>query len=121
MNKMPGNQNGSALLTLIVLAAIVYGVFIGIQYVPLKIESDSVDSILESIDTGHRTTPLTSARAVNNRISNLLNINQLDDMKESFDVSQNGASFTIRVNYERDLNLIYQNKVIQYEKSLTLR
>jgi hypothetical protein len=121
MNKLPGKQRGSALVTLIVLAVIVYGVFIGIQYVPLRIESTAIDSVLESIEISHKTTPLKNVNSIEGKILNLLNINQMKEMKDSFDVKQKGGGFVIEVSYERELNLILGNKVMQYEKSLVLR
>ena len=49
MNKLPAQQKGaSAIVTLIILALLAYGVYVGIQYVPQAIESKSVDSVLNS-------------------------------------------------------------------------
>ena len=121
MRKMPGKQNGGALVTIIVLALIAYGIYIGIQYVPLKIEAASVDSIFETIETGHRTTPVGSKNKINRQIKSLLDVNQMNDMFDSFHIMQNLDRTVISVSYERELNLLYEKKVIKYEKSLTLK
>ena len=36
-------------------------------------------------------------------------------------VTSNGSSYTITVNYERELNLIYSVKPIPFKKSITLQ
>lgn len=121
MKRMPGKQKGGALVTIIVLALIAYGIFVGIQYVPLKIEAGSIDSIFETIETGHRTTPVGSKAKVKNQIIKLLNVNQMDEMIDSFHITQNLDRTVISASFERELNLLYEKKVIKYEKSLTLR
>lgn len=122
MSKMPGSrQGGSALTTILILVVAGYGVFIGIQYVPQLIESGSVDSILESVDSLQRIEPFTSVGTVEAKINGLLNINEMDNMKDNFNVRQEGNSFIVEVSYERELNLLYEKKKISYEKTLTLK
>ena len=116
----PGKQNGGALVTILVLALLAYGVFVAIQYVPLRIESGSVDSILESLETGQTTAPARSVRDVEDKITSLLSVNQRNDLKENFKVRQNGNKFIITVKFDRELNLLYEEKVVTYENSLTL-
>lgn len=120
MNGMPANQKGGALVTLIILALAAYGVFVGIQYVPLHIEATSVNSILESIGGSHRASPLSSVSEVEAKIKNLLNINEMRELEDKFQVRQHLGDFIIEVQYERKLNLLFENRVIQYDKSLTL-
>lgn len=120
MNRMPGKQKGGALLTIVVLALIGYGIYVAIQYVPLRIESDSVDSILESIETSYQTEPVGSKSEISAKISNLLNVNQMDDLKKNFQVKQNLDRTVIEVKFERELNLIYEKKVLKYQNSITL-
>lgn len=121
MKKIPGNQQGSVIVTILVLALMAYGVFVGIQYVPLKIESSSVDSLLDNIEADHKATPIGSVSDVKDKINNILYINQLDHLRDSFIVRRYRGSLIIEVKYERELNLIYENKVMLYEKSLTIK
>lgn len=122
MSKMPGSrQGGSALTTILILVVAGYGVFIGIQYVPQLIESGSVDSILERVDSLQRIEPFTNVGTVEAKINGLLNINEMDNMKDNFNVRQEGNSFIVEVSYERELNLLYEKKKISYEKTLTLK
>ena len=120
MKKMSGKQRGGALVTILVLAVLAYGVFVAIQYVPLRIESGSVDSILESMENSQQKAPANSVREVQDKITSLLSVNQRNDLKDSFNVRQNGNKFIITVKYERELNLLYEKKVLKYDKSLTL-
>ena len=122
MVRMSRNQTGASFLgTTLILAIVCYGIFVGIQYFPQYIESSTVDSILDSIKSNEETDPTDSSQAVWNRIDNLLSLNSMQDMKDSFKVTQNGDSFTIDVSYERELNLIFAKKQLHYEKTLTLQ
>jgi hypothetical protein len=119
---MLGNQSGSSVFgTTLILAIVCYGIFVGIQYFPQYIESSTVDSVLDSIRSNEQTSPAGSAQAVRNQIDNLLSLNSMQDLEDSFKVTQNGDSFTIDVSYERELNLIFTKKKLLYEKSLTLQ
>jgi hypothetical protein len=120
MKKMSEKQKGGVLVTILVLALLAYGVFVAIQYVPLRIESGSVDSILESMESTQKTAPVKSTREVQDKIVNLLSVNQRLDLKDNFKVRQNGNKFIISVKYDRELNLLYEKKVLKYQKSLTL-
>jgi hypothetical protein len=53
-------------------------------------------------------------------IGRQLEINQMDELRDSFTVTQDGDKYIVKVNYERELNLIYEKKPMKYEKSLTL-
>jgi hypothetical protein len=118
---MKSSQKGSALVSLIVLVAVLYGAFLAIQYVPIAIESSSVDSILENLEKGHRTERAGSVQDVKDRIGNFLNINQMDDLQENFDASHSFGNYVVNVSYERELNLLFDRKALVYEKSVTLR
>jgi len=120
MVKIHGNQKGGAVMTLIVLAIAAYGVYVGLQYVPLHIESTSVDSILASLQGGQKAKPLTSVHEIEAKIKNLLYINEMRDMEEYFKVRNYRQSFTIEVSYTRELNLLFDTKVLNFKKSLTL-
>lgn len=120
MKGIPGRQKGGTLVTILGLALLAYGVFIVIQYVPLRIESGSVDSILDSMENTQKTAPVNSTREIQDKIVNLLSVNQRLDLKDNFKVRQNGNKFIISVKYDRELNLLYEKKVLKYQKSLTL-
>ena len=114
------HQKGSALSSLLLLAVFAYGVFVVIQYTPLYLESSAVDSILATIQGSHKGNPISSVQEVEFKIDNLLNINQMKDMKEYFKVSTYRGEILIDVTYNRDLNLLFQQKKIRYEKKLVL-
>ena len=113
-------QRGSVLSTLLILAVLAYGVYVVFQYVPLYIESSSVDSILSSIQGTHRSEPFNSVSEVERKIDDLLNINQIREMREYFKVDTYLDEIRIDVTYNRDLNLLFQQRKIRYEKQLML-
>lgn len=113
-------QGASAIMLIIILAVLGYGVFVGIQYVPQYIESNTVKSILDTVVDKNRKEPLGDVNAVQGAIDRLLYINEISDLKDSFKVKQYRGKTTINVNYERELNLLYKTEVITYEKSVTL-
>lgn len=122
MIKLPGKQKGaSAIGTIIILAALGYGGYLGIQYVPQLIESKSVDSILEKMRTTQGLNPVTSNQEVREKVTNLLQINEMNDMTDSFIVDRRDAMFTITFSYDRELNLGYKIMPIHYEKSVSLK
>ena len=121
-SKKPGTQRGASAISLIIILALIgAGTYIGLQYIPQYIEAGTVDSILGNIEQAHEETPVTSVNGIRNMIEKQLDINQMDDLRDSFKVTQDEAIYTITVNYERELNLIYEKNLIQYNKSLTLR
>jgi Domain of unknown function (DUF4845) len=116
-----GRQRGaSGVGTVILLAIVAYGVYVGIQYVPQLIEASSVDSILTSIEHDNRAEPIRSAQALRAKLDNHLSINQLTHLKDNFEVREWGSDYIIEVSYERELNLLFETKTIKYEDSLTL-
>lgn len=121
MNSSPRTQRGaSAIVVIIILAIIGAGVYVGLQYVPQYIETSTVDSILGNIEKAHQETPISSAMAVQNMIDKQLDMNQLDNLRDSFKVTQKGDAYIVKVSIERELNLIYAKKPMKYEKTLTL-
>jgi len=120
MNIQSKQKGASAIVFIIVLAIFGFAVYVGIQYIPQRIESGTVDSILDSIVENHKTTPVQNVSEILSTITRLLNVNQMDDMKENFKVSKYRGTYNIKVSYERELNLGYETKIIQYEKSRTL-
>ena len=113
-------QRGSALSTLLIVAVLAYGVFVALQYAPLYIQSSAVDSILSSIHGKHKAEPFKSVSEVESQIDTLLNVNQIKDMREYFKVETYLDDIRIDVSYNRDLNLLFQQKIIRYEKQLVL-
>ena len=122
MNRLRDSQRGaSAVGTVLLLAIVAYGVFVGIQYVPQLVESGSVHSVLNSIESAHHSDPARSAQAVRALVDNHLNLNQMNHLRDSFNVREFANDYVIEVSYERDLDLFFTKKVITYETSLTLR
>lgn len=112
---------GSAIGLVIILALFACGAFIGIQYVPQYLESNAVDTILDNLVDKNKKEPMDTVGAVQGAIESQLYINEMSDLKESFKVTEYRGDFVIKVNYERELNLIYQTKLMPYEKSVTLK
>ena len=114
-------RGASAIGIIIILAIIGAGAYIGLQYIPQYIEAGTVDSILSNIEQAHEETPVSSANNIRNMIEKQLDINQMDDLGDSFKVTQDEEIYVVTVSYERELNLIYEKKPMKYEKSITLR
>ena len=122
MNSMYKTQQGASAIALIIFMAIIgAAIYIGLQYVPQYIECGTVDSILSSIEQSHEETPVSSAKKIRSMIERQLDINQMDDLRDSFKVTQDEEIYIVTVSYERELNLIYEKKLMKYEKSITLR
>lgn len=114
-------RGGSAIIPIIILAIIGFGAYLGIQYLPQYIEASTVDTILGNIEKANAKTPLNGVKGIQNVIDKQLNINQMNDLKDNFKVKQDGEMYTVKVSYERELNLIYKKKAVKYEKSITLK
>lgn len=122
MNRLKNPQQGaSAIATVIVLAILAYAVYIGIQYVPLEIESKAIDSILDTLQTEHKTDPFTDEQDAKTKVINLLQINEMNDMTKSFTVKRVHGALTVNFTYDRELNLGYEKRPMHYEKSLVLK
>jgi len=121
IKNLKNKQKGASVIVLIIVLAIFgFAVYVGLQYIPQRIESSNVDSILDSIVQNHKATPVQNVDDILSAITRQLNVNEMDDMKDNFHVSKNGGKYTIKVGYERELNLGYETKKIQYEKTRTL-
>jgi len=123
MDSTQRKQKGGSVVGLIITLAIIGIVaYIGIQYVPQHIESSTMDSILHEIELDNKRTPITSASELERTIDNRLNVNEMNDMKNSFEITQNGRGhYFVKVSYERELDLIYSKKQMTYEKTITLK
>ena len=121
MNKLPGRQKGASIIgTIITLAVLGYGVYLGIQYVPQAIESNSISSILSSMRDSQISDPVTSNQAASAKVIKLLQINEMNDMTDSFVVERRDDKIVVRFSYDRELNLGYKIQPIHYEKSVSL-
>ena len=120
MSMQTRQKGGSAIGLIIFLAILGYGVFVLIQYVPQYIESNTVRTILDNLVEKNRTEPMETMSAVQSAIDNQLYINQMNDLKDSFKVTQYRGDYVVKVSFERELNLLYETKVMKYERSVTL-
>jgi len=122
MKKIPTHQKGASTIgTIITLAALGYGAYIGIQYVPQAIESNSINSILSSMTDSQISNRVTSTRDASAKVIKLLQINEMNDMTDSFVVEKRDDKIVIRFSYDRELNLGYKIQPIHYEKSVSLK
>ncbi len=122
MYRIQRKQKGGSVISLIITLAIIgIAAYLAVQYVPQQIEFSTVGSILSKIEQDHRKTRVRSINELQHSIDNQLNVNEMNDLKDSFEIRQSGGMFVIRVSYERELNLIYAKKQMHYEKTITLR
>lgn len=115
------NQTGGSLLGNIILIAIfAYGVYLGIQYVPQSIESKFLDSMLNSIESQHSSQAYESSQQVEQAVKSMLNLNQMDDMMQNVRVRESSQGISVEIDYERELDLLFDKKVLSYNKILDL-
>ena len=121
MNKLPLQQRGaSAIGTIIMLAILGYGVFVGFQYVPQAIESRSIDSILQTVDSANKSGSINSVQAAQEKVISLLQVNEMNDMADAFTVTERDGRITVTFSYERELNLLYKIQPMPYKKIMIL-
>lgn len=120
MYKQTRQQGGSAIGLIIFLAILAYAVFVLIQWVPQYIESNTVNTILTNLHDKHKAEPFDTMGSVQSAIDNQLFVNEMRDLKDSFKVTQYRGDFVVNVSYERELNLLYETKLMKVEKSVTL-
>lgn len=113
-------RGASAIGIILILAIIGVGAYIGIQYIPLFIENGTVDSVLTRIEETNEKKPFTSTRQIRSLIDNQLDMNQMHELAEAFSVTKYEESYTINVYYERQLDLIYEKKTLETDKTITL-
>jgi hypothetical protein len=122
MKALPAKQKGaSAIFTIIVLALLAYGVYLGIQYAPQAIESRAIDSIFATVDKDHKMDPMQSADEARSKVAKMLQVNEMNDMAKNVKVKQIAGTITIKIKYERELNLGFKTKPMPYEKTLVLK
>jgi hypothetical protein len=121
MHSSQRTQRGASAIGIIIILAILgVGAYIGFQYIPLFIEAGTVDSVLGNIEKANEEKPLTSTNQIRGMIDKQLNMNQMEELADSFTVTKDEETYTVNVNYERQLNLIYEKKLIITDKTLTL-
>ena len=118
--KQTRQRGGSAIGLIIFLAIFAYAVFVGLQYIPQYIESSTMTTMLDNIVEKHSNKPMENMNDVQGAIDNQLFMNQMQDLKSSFKVTKYRGDFIIKVHYERELNLVYENKLITFDKTVTL-
>lgn len=122
MSPMQKRQQGaSSFAAIIVLALVGAGIYLGLQYIPQLIESGTVDAILSDIKKAHVSKPARELQDLNEMIGKALNINQMEDLRKNFTVTENTDEFLVDVSYQRELNLLLTRQNINYKKSLVLR
>ena len=122
MYSKQSKQMGGSIFGLIVTLAIIgIGAYIGVQYIPQRIEFGTVDSILENIRQDHLTTRVSSMHEIQRSIDNQLNINEMNNLKKDIKVTHESGMYVVRASYDRDLNLIFTTKQLHYEKKVVLK
>ena len=119
--KLSVNQRGkSAISNLIVLTMLGFGIWVGIQYIPQKLEAGAVQTMLDRVKQRHNATPFRDDGDLWKIIDAQLSVNDMRDMRKNIKVVRNGNNFTVNVYYERDLNLVFTTKKMEYRDSLRL-
>lgn len=110
-----------AIGNIVVLAMIAFGVWVGIQFIPQKLEQGTVKSILDDVQKRHFASPIRDDADLWQVIDRQLLVNEMRDMRPYFTIAREGNGITVRVSYERDLNLVVTTKTLQYNESVNLR
>ena len=119
--KLPVKQSGkSAIGNIIVLSMVGFGVWVGIQFIPQKLESGSLQSILDRVQQRHNAVKFSNDSDLWKVIDAQLSVNDMRDMRKNFKVTRIDNRFTVKVEYDRELNLIFTTKTMEYRESLTL-
>lgn len=116
-----GKQEGkSAFSNLLVFAVIGYGIWVGVQYIPQRIEAGTIRSVLDRVEQRHAATPIRDDRDLWTIVEKQLSINEMRDMRPYFRSSWSGGTVTLTVDYTRELNLIFTNKTMKYHEGTVL-
>jgi len=120
-NRLQGEQRGASAIGLVItLVVIGYGSYVGIQYFPQLIEAQTIESIFDSLRQENVMEPFSSAADVKSSWAKLLNINEMNDLKDIIEIDHYRGNYTVKVKYDRELDLLYEKKILHYEKSMTL-
>jgi len=120
MSMQNTQRGGSGIQLIIILALLGYGVFVGLQYIPLRIESGTVQAVLDNLVNSHKKEGFSDLRDVQAAVDKQLYINEREDLKNSFEVTSNRGRYVVTVRYDRELNLLYTKKTITTNESITL-
>lgn len=121
MSSSKKSQRGASAIGIIIILAILgAGAYIGFQYVPLLIEAGTVDSVLGTLEQNNEKKHVTSVGQVRDMIDKQLNMNQMEEIADSFTVTKDEDTYTVNVYYERQLDLIYEKKLIETDKTIIL-
>lgn len=121
MNRLPERQKGASfIVNIFLIALLAVGAYLGFQYVPLAIESKSIDSILSNLESTQETDRASSVQAVTEKLTRMLQINEINDMNDNFTVKRQGDKIIVEFRYDRELDLIYKKHVMHYQKTLSL-
>lgn len=122
MHVMQKREHGASSFTVIMVLALVgAGIYLGLQYIPQLIESGTVDAILSDVKKAHALKPVREVRELNEMIGRSLDVNQLEELRKQFTVTESEDEFIVDVAYARELNLLVTRYPINYKKSLALR
>ena len=114
-------QLGKSLFgNLITIALIGLGVWVGIQFIPMKIKEGTMNTVLDKVEQRHHATPYQNEADVWAIIDKNLNINEMRDMRQYFRVQGNRGSYTVTVEYGQELNLVVTSWDMDYKNQLIL-
>lgn len=111
----------SAIGNFIVLALVAFGIWVGVQYIPQRIEAGTVRTILDQVQQRHNATPFQDDRDLWVVIDNHLHLNGMEGMRDHFKARWDHGTATVTVNYVRELNLLFTTKAIEFHEELVLR
>jgi len=114
-------RGGSVFLNIIMLLAVAYGVYLGIQYAPIFIESRTIDSILNNVRLANDSAKVRDRRGVETLIEQELTVNGLTRLRDRFEIQRMGDGYEVRVEYERPFNVLYEDKMLKINKTLVLK
>ena len=115
------SQSGAGVIGLLItLAIIAYAAYVGIQWVPQAVEKSNVNSILDTIQNEHKAATNPTIRDIEQTWSNYLNINEMNDLRDAMTIDRYGGTITVNVKYERELDLLFQQRTIIYDRSIML-
>lgn len=120
MKNLRQKQKGGAILTLIVLLLLGYGIWISIQYVPQVIESKAIESIFDTMRTDQGVEAIQTEGEAKAKVIRLLQINEMSEMAKNLKVSRGADTINVRISYDRELNLGFKVQPMHYEKILEL-
>ena len=120
MNMRVRQGGKSAIGNIIVLAMIGFGIWLGIQFIPQKLEEGAVSSLLDDVQQAHNITPIREEAALWRVVDRQLSVNEMRDMRNNMKISHEAGGMVLRVSYERDLNLLFTTMTRQINKNVVL-